>query len=472
MPTGPKIGFVRKDVEVALPKWELVDDAIEGGDRVKNNKHIPLLSPSGNTQRDKTRNESYVKGAVFYPVTSRTRDGLVGQVFSKKIDTDLPSTLEFMVDDIDGSGNSLEQQSKKTLSSVVEKGRAGLLSDFPRVPKGEVVTQADIDNGKFRPNVILYQPSQIINWREISVGGVKMLSKVILKEMTIVDDDGYEFKTEPRWREYRINDGMQVTVTVWKIDPENKEEYLQDKPESFVTGSDQQPLKSIPFTFVGALNNDSEIDDAPLYPLATLNIAHLVDSATNQQALAYSSPVLLLTGVTQEWKNRNFKGGVSMASDNGIVLDKGAAGEILQARVESAISEAMVKKEDQMKSIGAKLIEPSTVQRTATEAEIEATSEASILSSVAKNVSEAYEIALMHCSWFIAPVEIDEITVTLNSEFQVAGLNAQERKEVVEAWGAGVLAKSEVREVFRKKGIATLTDEEAQVLIDGENRAV
>ena len=111
---------------------------------------------------------------------------------------------------------------------------------------------------------------------------------------------------------------------------------------------------------------------------------------------------------------------------------------------------------------------PGTVERTATEAEIEETSEASVLSSVAKNVSAAYEMALYFCSLFIEEVDPDDISVALNSEFQITGLSFQERAEVVTAWQAGIVTWEEVREVYRRKGIATLSNEDAQTKIQNE----
>jgi hypothetical protein len=130
--------------------------------------------------------------------------------------------------------------------------------------------------------------------------------------------------------------------------------------------------------------------------------------------------------------------------------------------------EGMGHKEDQMKAIGAKLIEPGTVQRTATEAEIEETSEASVLSSIAKNVSAAYKLALYYCSLFVGEVNLDDIETMLNSEFQITGLNAQERQEVLAAWQGGMLTWEEGREVYRRKGIATEEDEAARRKIEDE----
>ena len=472
---SPNVGFIRGEVHLSMPKWEIVDDCVSGDQAVKlkESKYLPKPETNSDPDKNQTQYEKYLLRAVFFPVTGRTRDGLVGQVFSKPIDFDLPSSIDPLISDIDGSGNSIEQQSKRTLSTVLTKGRAGLLSDFPRVTDGEVVTKHDVDTGKYRPNVILYQPQQIINWRNVSIGGEQRLSLLILEESKIVEDDGYEFKMAPRWRDYRLTSEMQVTVTVWMKDPDNEDNYIQDEDTSFVIGGDQKPLSKIPFTFVGSTNNDSTIDDAPLYPIATLNIAHYRNSADYEQSsFICGQPTPLFTGLTDDWVGNHMKGKVMMGSTNGINLPAGATGELLQPAPNSMAKEAMDHKEDQMKAIGAKLIEPNMVERTASEVEIEATSEASILSSIAKNVSEAYETALMHCSWFMTPLDLDEITVTLNSEFQVAGLNAQERQEVMSAWQGGLITKAEAREVYRKKGIATETDEEAAISISGDGELV
>ena len=102
------------------------------------------------------------------------------------------------------------------------------------------------------------------------------------------------------------------------------------------------------------------------------------------------------------------------------------------------------------------------------EAEIEEVSEASVLSSIAKNVSAAYEQAFFYCSWFGEFVEQENITISLNDEFQVMGLNAQERQEVVAAWQNGIITWTEARAVYRRKGIATEADEDAKTEIQNE----
>jgi hypothetical protein len=475
MPKGPNIGFIRTEVKNQLPKWRLIDDAVEGESAVKEGGEAYLPKPE--THVDPILNskiyEKYKTRAVFFPVTGRTLSGLCGQVFSKPIDYELPPAIEPLAGDIDGTGTTLEQQAKKTLESVLKKGRGGLLSDFPKVGPEEIITRADLESGRIRPRVIFYEPGQIINWRELTIGGETRLSLLVLYENKIVEDDGFEFKTSPRWRVYKLSQEMGgVTVEVWKKQNDKATdsiEYVLDEEPAQVMGANRQPLEKIPFSFVGASNNDSSVDDAPLYPLARLNIAHYRNSADYEQSLfivGQATPVF--TGLTDAWVENHISGKVTLGSSTPVSLPQGATAELLQAKENSMPMEGMKHKEDQMKAIGAKLIEPNTVERTATEAEIEATSEASILSSIAKNVSAAYQSALYYCSLFIEPVDPDAIMVSLNSEFQVSSLGAQEREEVMKAWQSGVLAWEEAREVYRRKGIATLSDVDAKIKIDNE----
>ena len=472
MSKGQNVGFVRKEVSKKLPKWLLVDDCVEGEEAVKAKGVVYLPMPEANIDATKNLEQfnKYKLRAVFFPVTGRTLEGLIGQVFSKPVATDLPDSLRKLEEDVDGAGTTLEQQSKSTLDATLRKGRAGLLSDFPTIEAGKDVTKAELDSGRIRPRVILYQPNQIINWRNQVVGGETQLRLLVLKEEKDVSEDQFEIICEPRWRVYELTE-TGVEVSVWKLKAKTNgllksDEYeLEIEPLPILDSSGNQ-LARIPFAFVGATNNDSSIDEPPLAPLASLNVAHYRNSADYEQSLFIAGqPTPVFTGLTDDWVKKHIKGQVKLGSQNAVALPPNASAMLLQATPNSMPMEGMKHKEDQMKAIGAKLIEPSQVQRTATEAEIEETSEASVLSSVAKNVSAAYELAFYFCSLFGEDVDQDAINIELNSEFQVMGLNAAERKEVIEAWQGELLTFEEAREQYRRKGIATESDDDARTKI-------
>lgn len=467
----PKVNHKRKEVSERERAWCLIADCVAGEETVKKakEKYLPCPTAELDTEYGKKRYAAYVQRAVFYNVTGRTLEGYVGQVFSEESEIDFPTDLERYVPDIDGAGTPLEQQAKATLKAAVSFGHCGLLSDFPSVGEGVVATKQDIETLRIRPRVILIQPEQIINWRVTAVGGETLLSLVVLEESTIVEDDGFEFKKETRWREIRLvatNEAkteFAASVTLWrkKDKPENGEEFeVVDGFPVILQDHRGQPLDRIPFEFVGATNNEPQIDKAPLEDLATLNVAHYRNSADYEEGVFITGQdQLVLTGLQQEWVDKNFKDGVKLGSRSAIPLPKDADAKLLHAEPNNIAAEAMKHKEEQMKALGAKLIEPMATKGTATEALIEESSESSVLSSAAKNVSAAYRKALFHASRFIAEVDPKTIIFELNSDFAAAMASPQERAQIVAEWQGGLITDLEARTSLRKAGVVFEDDE-------------
>lgn len=467
----PKVNFTKKELINKFKSYKRIRDALLGQDAIKDagECYLPMPKTSFNPSENIENYKKYKERAVFYNATSRTLSGLVGQVFQKPIQYDLDASFQFIIEDADGAGLSLEQHAKGTLCDVVSLGRAGLLVDAPVIEDGTVVTQEDIENGLIRPRIIKYSPEQIINWRETVVGGKTILTKIVLEESHVVEDDGFEYLEEPRWREIALDETGVVYVQLWKKE-ENEDGFIEDGEVKILIDKNSNPITEIPFTFVGVLNNDSKVDHPPLDDIAQLNISHYRDSADYQQScFLVGQPTPIFTGITNEWADKHLKDPIMLGSSNAVSLPVGAGATLLQAQANSQPFESMKHKEDQMKSLGAKLIDPGSVQRTATEVEIEETSEASTLSSAAKNVSEAYEKSVYFCSLFIGPdLIMENINISLNSEFQTIGLSATERAEVISAGQANILTREEVRDVYKRKGIATLDNEEAFRIIDAE----
>jgi DNA-binding protein H-NS len=134
------------------------------------------------------------------------------------------------------------------------------------------------------------------------------------------------------------------------------------------------------------------------------------------------------------------------------------------------IKEAMEAKERQMVALGAKIVEQKQVQRTATEAELESSSEGSTLSSTAKKVQAAYVCALKWCALFVG-VPATGIVFELNSDFDVNKMSPEERAEAIKEWQSGAITFEEMRAVLRKSGTATEDDAKAKEKIAQETAA-
>lgn len=460
----PNVSYVRDDVAKMKKRWDLVRDCLSGQEAIKagREKYLPKPNPSDASEENKKRYDQYVERAVFYNVTQRTHAGLVGQVFQQDAIMELPALMDPLKVDVDGAGVTIDQQAKKALGGVLAYGRSGLLVDYPNV--GEAASRQDLLDGKVRPTIILYDPWDIINWRTKTAGAKKLLSLVVIAEAYVIEDDGFEMKTDKQWRVLRLEEETgNYRVEIWREENGVHQEYEHYYP----TDANGNNLREIPFTFVGAVNNDPAVDLPPLYDLAVLNIAHYRNSADYEEAcFIVGQPTPFLAGLTKDWVEDVLKGQVHLGSRGAVPLPQGGTAGLLQANPNTMPKEAMEAKERQMVALGAKLVENKAVQRTATEAEQEEASEASVLATCTKNVASAYQFALSWCGAYLGVTGDAEFD--LNTDFMIGRMTAQDRAQLVAEWQAGAIAFEEMRFNLRRANVAYLDDEDAKDAIEQE----
>jgi len=467
----PKVDFVLPQLEKWRPIWDRIDACVEGEDAVKEGKAKYLPKPTGelDSRYLNERYESYLQRARFYNVTGRTLDGLLGMVFRRDASVDLPTHLAAYEGDLDGNGTTLEQQARRVLSLVLKHGTCGLMADFPALGDGEAATLADIQSGLIRPRVFEVPAKAITNYRSITVGGQSMLGMIVIRETAVIDDDGFESMIEPRWRELRLTQ-QGVTVTVWrkkdKVTGNGDDFEIVTGPE-FINDWSGRPMDRIPFVFAGAINNDSEPDKPPLLDIANLNIGHYINSAEYEESChLVGQPTPYFTGITEDWIENVWKGVIKMGSRAAVSLPEGATAGLLQADPNTMAGEAMRAKEAQMLALGAQLIEPGRVQKTATEAGIEHMAETSVLGAIAKNVSSAYNQILTFGGMFLADTDPESIDVELNTDFETMLMTPQGRQQLLAEYQGGLITLTEARRKLRQADIATDDDDVARAEID------
>lgn len=460
----PKVNFVRTEVTALTPRWTIVRDCLSGSKAVKDKGTAYLPQPNATDQStaNVTRYDQYKQRAVFYNVTARTLKGLTGQVFARDPVVQLPALLEIMEEDVDGGGVSLDQQARKALSHVIAHGRCGILTDYPKV-EGPV-TKAMQDDGTIRPNICLYDPWDIINWRVTTIGGKKIYSLIVLSESEVVDDDGFETTRDDYYRVLRLYEGAYWSE-VWYFDTTLNDFVLDERIQPLDSAG--KPWNRIPFTFIGAENNDSVPDLPPLYDLAEINIAHYRNSADYEEScFIVGQPTPVLAGLTESWVKDVLKGEVQLGSRAAIPLPEGGSASLLQAAPNSMPKEGMEHKELQMVALGAKLVEQKTVQRTATEAGLDSASETSLLATAAKNVSHAYTAALKWAALFVGASE--DLSYDLNTDFDISRLPAAEQAQIIADWQSNAISFTEMRDNLKRGGIAYQDDEEAKAEMDSD----
>lgn len=472
---SPNIAYIRPEYTDLKTRWDLIRHCLAGEEVVKEKGdiYLPRPNPTDLSTENKARYEQYKQRAVFYNVTGRTANGLVGMVFAEDLRTELPAIMEVMEKDVDGGGVSLQQQVQRVLAYVLGYGRVGLLVDYPQTEAP--ATQKDLAEAKVRPTISMVEPWDVVNWRTTTQGGITKLSLVVITEQYVTDDDGFEEEYAPQWRVLRLDEEGLYVMEEYIEDPNNDGYYIL-KPISekgvaqyMPTDSSGKRLDYVPFIFLGAANNDPQPDLPPLFDLAALNIAHYRNSADYEEAVYVTGqPTPYLAGLTEDWVKDVLKGSVQLGSRTAIPLPVGGTAGLLQVQPNILPFEAMGHKERQMVSLGAKLVEQKTVQRTATEAGQDNVVEVSVLATIANNVSNGYDVALKWALNFLNSTDGAEPEVELNTDFSPARMTAQERQQLIAEWVAGAIVFEEMRAALRRSGVATLDDEEAKTLLEEE----
>lgn len=463
------VEFIRSDLFAVLPEYELINDCLAGQRIIKLRGPLYLPRPDAgeldiNDPKSIARYEAYKQRAVFYNVAQWTLDGLVGEVFLRPPVVEVPNTLDAVIKDANGDGVSLDQSAKTALSAVLGKGRGGVLVDYPK--KIGATTVAEQRSGEVRPTICFYQPENIINWKQVKKGGKWILTLVVLKE--VYDDDENNpasFVTRQLIR-YRV---LRLTNGAYSQEIHESDDLSVIAETINVLDGQGQPLPEIPFMFIGAKDNGVPINPAPLLAICNLNIAHYRNSADYEESVfMLGQPTAVATGLTKQWVDDVLPNGFRVGARGGIPLPVGATFGIVQVQPNTLVKEAMDTKEDQMRALGAKLVEKTEVAQTATEVKINSAAETSVLQSCANNVQAAFKWALEWCSIFVGAVKYaDDATVRgaavsyeINCDFDIMRITWQERGQLLKELQANAITTPEYRAVMRSAGIATLDDED------------
>ncbi len=476
--SGAAVEYIRQELAERLPTFKKIRDVVKGQNAVKEQTVVYLPEPDAwsasiATPYSMARYTAYLLRAVFYGVTARTLRGLVGQVSLKPPTIKVPTLLDTVVKDATGTGVSLEKLGLKGVAETLQTGRIGLYTDYPTRKDEAATTVEEQSKGLVRPTITLYQAEDCINWR-VSVKGAKtFLSLVVLRETYDHSDDGFKVEKKPQFRVLRIEDNGVYSVQLWK----NNGTWIAEE-KLYPKDGKGKPLEEIPFIFVGSQDNDPTIDPAPLEDLAELNLAHYRNSADYEEGVFITGqPTPVVSGIDQTWWDNVLQKEIRFGSRSGIPLPVEGKLELIQATPNSAAYEAMVHKEEQMKGLGAKLVEVSKVQRTATESTQDEISETSALSTLVNNVSAGLLWSLEWCAIFSGNTTVNRdekdadkklINFELNTDFDFKDMSSEEIGAAINAWQQGAISFVEMRTSIRKSGLASQSDDEAMEAIEKE----
>lgn len=432
------------EYRAAIARWELVR-AILG-----NNAQQYIRKPDIN---DRVRNDQYRKDGILTNFTKLTQSGLAGLIFRKPLCVTLPPELEYLLEDVTGTGINLSQFSQHGVSELIAIGRFGLFIDY------------SVDAGKayIKP----YAAEAIINWKERLVNGVMIPWLIVLEENIVKEDpdDIYCQDLVKQSRVLRLDDNDEFLVEVF-----NEDDVLIEttRPQDY----NKKPFNFIPFIAVGSENNDLEVDYQPLYDMAIINLGHYRNSCDYEESIFVCGqpfPVVCIGDSTSDDFNAANPNGVLFGSRKGLVLPLGGNASLLQASPNQLVAQAMSDKLKDAAAVGARLISPAGGRETAEAARIRFGGQNSALYTLTSNFGWGVEDALdIICQYMGCDDSLVEYE--LNNEFYDETADPNLVAQQIMLLDRAIIAPEDIRDYGRRTGFISpdRTDEE----IDADNEQI
>lgn len=456
-----------------IAKWNLVRYCSEGATAVKAAKttYLPMPNSEDTSDENKARYNDYLFRANFVNFVSSTKEGLIGMVFRKPTEIELPTELDYLKENINGDGLTSDQMIKDVTGDTLETGRYGLLTEYPVAQAG--LTQDQVTALGLRANIKQYPPESVLNWRTDTFGGVTKLTMVVLCEPTeVIADDEFQVEIKDYHRVLLLKNGVYVQNLYNEKDELLTEAVGMEEDSTPILDPDITPRNSkggtwdtIPFTFIGSENNDSTVDKAPLYDIAEVNLAHYRNSADYEESsFMVGQPTLFIYGLTQSWVDKNYKNGLALGSRGGITAPENSGAELLQVNENNMPRSGMEFKEKQMIMIGTRLIQDSAGVETAEAAKIRFAGQNSKISSLIVNVESAFKQSIEWAGEFMGST--GEVSISINKELYDKTIGPQMVIALIQAMDRSVIAKSDLQDNLRLGGI--IDSERTNEQIDSE----
>lgn len=442
------ITTVHPEYKKACKRYELIRAVVNN----EASQYIRNIDPD-----DPCRNKQYKEDAILTNFTQFTKEGLSGLIFTKDPVIELPSEMEYLMDDTTGTGVNIWQFSQSSASEVLQLGRYALLPEFHNENK----------KAYLKP----YAAEAIEHWRVAMINGIVQPWMIKLAEwIEAPSDDPF---SDEKIKQYLVlllepeNDGWVYRQEIWRevVDQKLRRSDWQVVDRITPVDANGQTFDYIPLQFIGSVNNDWVVDFQPLYDIAVLNVGHYKNSADYEESIFITGqPFLVINtgdvGSLDEFKQAN-PNGIRFGSRSYMTVGSGGDGKLLQANANQLVSQAMKEKLEQAAQIGARLIESAGGRETAEAAKIRYGSQHSALYTLTSNISWGVEKALKTVCRFMG-VDPNSVKYKLNDQFfdEKADPNL-----IAQMWlgiDRGVLTAHEVREYGRRTGWieSDRTDEE------------
>jgi hypothetical protein len=430
------------------------------GPQYKTFPHYSGMTPEAQAQAQKCNTQnalrvsSYWSRGRWFPAAGRTYETLGGMVWSKEPEQEIQPSLEYLVDNADGTGCGLREVAQKTTAKVISDARYGILVDMPAAPVNESgervqLTRAQNESGEFLPKWIQYDADNIIYYR-VS-GDSCAIDEIRLIEIKSEKKDEFNYEDKVYIRRLIMQDGVYHNQ-LW----DDKDNLISDVMP-IANGS---ILSVIPFQFFGADDNSAEYSKLPLYDLANVNMGHFVLDCDNRDNLHYHGQgmTVVKTDMDKEEFDAMNPNGLDVGARGMNMLDAAGSVDIVQIDATGAIPAEMLRDEDRMVMAGAQVVTDNNANETLGAKRIDANASTSALKRMVYNISDGFSQLFEWTALFLG--ESNESSYKLNSDFITDDLTPEMINAHIALVQGNILPATTLNETARKAQLTDKTDEE------------
>lgn len=450
-----------------LEDWTICRDTYRG-ERVVKEKTTTYLPPTsgmvadGMTAVGSVGYESYrayKMRAVFHEFVADAVETLLGMMWNKPPQIEVPKALEPLLENASLSGEGLEQLLRRINEHQLVSGRLGILADLPEKP----------DPANPLPYIALYPTEAILNWDDgRREDGRDSLNLVVLDESEEERTADFTWQRVEKYRVLMLGD-----VIAKAEDTKNEGVYRagQFRSTAYVDEKMIAPsirgttLDHIPFVFINTKDVVSKPDDPPLLGLARLSLAIYRGEADYRQALfMQGQDTLVVIGGDEEKSYR-------IGANSSIVLKQGGDAKFIgvQATGLTEMRNALENDKTLAQQKAGNLVDTRSKAKESGEAmSTRLGAQTATLNQIALTGAYALEQILRSISVW-AGANPDEVVVTPNLEFETLAMTGTELVELMSAKNLGApISQQTIHRNMQSRGLTEMDLEEELAAIEEE----
>lgn len=404
-----------------------------------------------------TAYDARLKSSWLFNGYRKTVNDMAGRVFDKPVVLEADNADALMwSENIDMQGNDLSRFALQVFKDgLAGPGVSYIMVEAPMRPEGEL-TRGQAQAMGLRPYFVHLRVEDILGWRTTTIDNRVVLSQLRLMEEIEEPDpaDEFEYKTVKQVRVLdRLENGVQVRI-YRQSEGSDSAWTLWDEP----TFTGLPEITVVPFyaNRCAFFEGEPVLDD-----LADVNIAHWQSQSDQRHILHVARvPILHAAGRNED------EGQITIGANQAVKsMDPNAKLEWVEhsGQAIGAGRQDLKDLEFQMETHGLQLLVAKPNAQSATGEALDAKKETSQLAMIADGLKDALENAFMYAFEY-AGIDGGDFTVSVNTDFGLSMLTAQEVQTMLMAVNTGNMTRDTfLREMKRRGFLSPDADVEDEV---------